>query len=41
MNKEEKSKILPCVKTFTRDTHMQEVAPQMGDTRIVGRIRKC
>ena len=41
MNREEKSKLFPRVKTFTRDAHIREVATQIGDTRIVERIRKC
>ena len=40
MNKEEKSKLLHLVKTFTRDANIREAASQIGDTKILAKLCK-
>ena len=38
MNKEEKSRLLQCVKTLARDVNIREAATQMGNTKVLAKL---
>ena len=38
MNKEEKSRLLHCIKTFARDINIREAATQMGDSKVLAKL---
>ena len=38
MNKEEKSRLLHCTKTFASDVNIREAATQMGNTKVAAKL---